>query len=45
MLKNNLEKAGFDVMGEGLKVLWNPDEEAKESCLEYGEEIARSFAK
>lgn len=43
MLKDNLEKAGFDVMEEGLKVLWNPDEEAKESCLEYGKEIARSF--
>ena len=43
MLKENLEKAGFDVIDDGLKALWNPDDEARSACVEYGKLIADKF--
>lgn len=38
-----LVKAGFELMDDGLKALWNPDETAIEDCLSYGDKIAKSF--
>jgi len=35
-----LEKSGFQVVGEGLKVMWNPDEENIKRCIEYGETLS-----
>ena len=43
MLKQNLQKAGFDVIDDGLKALWNPDDEARSACVEYGKLIADKF--
>jgi len=40
VLKGSLEKAGFAVVDEGLKALWNPSEEARRQCLEYGGRLA-----
>ncbi len=34
-----LKKSGFDVLNEGIKCLWNPDESSKESCRKFGKEL------
>ena len=36
MISDSLEGAGFDVVDDGIKALWNPDEEARRQCVEYG---------
>ncbi|MEJ2665451.1 MAG: hypothetical protein P8107_15665 [Spirochaetia bacterium] len=38
-----LEKAGFAVINDGLKALWNPDDESIEQCVSFGAEIAGSL--
>lgn len=40
MISANLEEAGFELLSEGIKSLWNPDEEALKECVKFGEEIA-----
>ena len=35
-----LEKAGFTVMNDGLKVVWNPTEKSKQQCFAFGRKIA-----
>jgi anaerobic nitric oxide reductase flavorubredoxin len=44
LLADSLGKAGFTVVGEGLKALWNPDQESRRACLEYGKKLAGSLA-
>ncbi|MBN1538901.1 MAG: anaerobic nitric oxide reductase flavorubredoxin [Candidatus Thermoplasmatota archaeon] len=44
MLKDMLTKAGFDVIDDGLKALWNPTDAALEECFQYGKKIAKEFA-
>jgi anaerobic nitric oxide reductase flavorubredoxin len=44
LLQESLVKAGFQVVDEGLKVLWNPDAEARRQCLEYGKKLASVLA-
>ena len=34
-----LKEAKFDVVNEGIKELWNPDEEALERCREFGRNL------
>jgi flavorubredoxin len=36
-----LKAAGFTVVDEGLKTLWNPDEVARKQCVEYGQQLAK----
>ena len=36
-----LKAAGFTVVDEGLKALWNPDETARKQCVEYGQQLAK----
>jgi anaerobic nitric oxide reductase flavorubredoxin len=43
VLSAKLEDAGFEVMDEGLRVIWAPDEEAARSCREYGKTFVRSL--
>jgi anaerobic nitric oxide reductase flavorubredoxin len=43
VLSAKLEDAGFEVMDEGLRVIWAPDEEAANSCREYGKTFVRSL--
>ena len=38
----SLEKAGFTLVNDGLKNLWNPDAAGIEKCFSYGAEIAGS---
>ena len=40
IISKTLEESGFDVINEGLKVMWNPDEENIKKCIEYGEKIS-----
>lgn len=40
VLKNLAETAGFQVPDEGVRALWNPDEEAKEQCAAFGQKVA-----
>jgi anaerobic nitric oxide reductase flavorubredoxin len=40
MLNEGLEKAGFELLNDGLKLLWNPDKTMLEECLNFGKDIA-----
>ena len=35
-----LKKAGFEIINDGIKTLWNPDDEAIKKCIEYGSSFA-----
>lgn len=35
-----LKESGFDVVDEGLKVMWNPDTDSMANCVEYGRQFA-----
>lgn len=43
MITDELDKAGFKIMDEGLKTLWNPNEEAIEECYEFGRKIGNEI--
>jgi flavorubredoxin len=36
-----LEESGFDVINEGLRAMWNPDDESLAKCAEFGKQLAR----
>jgi len=36
IITQELKEAGFEIINEGLKVLWNPDYEAIEQCKKFG---------
>ena len=40
MLNDLLQTAGFNVLDDGLKALWNPDEEALKQSFEFGKTLA-----
>ncbi len=40
-ISGSLAAAGFDVVDDGLKVMWNPDDESITKCTEFGKQIAR----
>lgn len=40
VLAEHLEKSGFQLVDEGLKVMWNPDEAALQQCFEFGQKLA-----
>lgn len=42
LLTEDLKEAGFEIINDGLKALWNPDENAIKECVVFGEEIAVS---
>lgn len=37
-----LDEAGLDVIDEGLKIEWNPDDESINKCLQYGRHVAKA---
>lgn len=43
MLTEGLQTAGFEVLNDGLKALWNPDEKSLEDCVTFGREFAEAF--
>ena len=42
LLTKLLEESGFEVVEEGLRVLWTPDEAGKDKCREFGEKLAKA---
>jgi anaerobic nitric oxide reductase flavorubredoxin len=40
MISRGLEGAGFELLNEGIKSTWNPDETSLKKCTEFGKEIA-----
>ncbi len=43
MISENLKVAGFEIVNEGIKELWNPNDESIGNCIEYGKNIAQAF--
>jgi anaerobic nitric oxide reductase flavorubredoxin len=43
ILTEHMKNSGFDVTHEGLKVLWNPDDDARKECREYGRQIGTDW--
>lgn len=44
LISARLTESGFDVVNDGLRLLWNPDHEALSGCRSFGEELAKAFA-
>jgi flavorubredoxin len=40
IISENLTSAGFDLVDDGVKVMWNPDNENIAKCVKYGRELA-----
>lgn len=43
LIGDHLAKAGFELVNDGLRVLWNPDQAAVEKCVDLGKEFAKSL--
>ena len=41
MITDGLKEAGFEILNDGIKVLWNPDQTTWKECFSYGEEITK----
>jgi anaerobic nitric oxide reductase flavorubredoxin len=44
LIRGQLEAAGFQVVDDGLRCLWNPDREDVAACIEYGKTAAGRFS-
>lgn len=42
ILSERLSDSGFNVINDGLRLTWSPDEESIQSCRDYGESFAKS---
>lgn len=43
VLSDKLEEGGFELLNEGLRVQWNPDNQAKENCFNFGKSIGETL--
>ena len=43
LLNEHLKVAGFTMVDEGLKLLWNPDDSGRNACIEYGKLLAKKL--
>jgi flavorubredoxin len=43
IITEELKDAGFEVVDDGLRALWNPDEQALQQCREFGQRFVRSL--
>jgi len=41
VIKGGLEAAGFQVVDDGIRCTWNPDQSGIDTCVEYGGKLAR----
>lgn len=39
-----LKSSGFDVVDDGIRAIWNPDEDILKTCREYGKEFAKKVS-
>ena len=40
IISENLKTAGFEIVDDGIKAMWNPDDESIIRCVEYGRQFA-----
>jgi flavorubredoxin len=40
IISSALKESGFELVDEGLKAMWNPDDESLTKCVEYGKRFA-----
>jgi len=40
IISEKLKAAGFEVVDDGIKAMWNPDDENIVKCVEYGRQLA-----
>ncbi len=40
MIREGLVSAGFALVGDGIRTLWNPDAEAVKACVDFGRKMA-----
>jgi flavorubredoxin len=40
IISENLKTAGFELLDDGIKAMWNPDNENITKCIEYGRQLA-----
>jgi len=40
VLTEYLEKSGFSIINDGIRVKWNPDDESIAKCVKFGKDIA-----
>lgn len=38
-ITEKLKEAGFEIINDGIKQMWTPDEEMKKQCIEFGKQI------
>lgn len=43
LLTEELQKGGFEIMDDGIRLLWTPDEEALGQCVEMGKRIGENL--
>ncbi|ADK86178.1 flavodoxin/nitric oxide synthase [Desulfarculus baarsii DSM 2075] len=43
LIAGRLQEAGFALVDDGLREMWNPDQPALERCLDYGRSLAAKF--
>ena len=43
IISDSLEKSGFEMLNDNLKVTWNPNAEAEQECIAFGKEIAKKL--
>lgn len=41
LILEELKKSGFEIVDDGIKAMWTPDEENIKKCIEFGENIAK----
>lgn len=41
LITKHMEEAGFEIVNDGIRELWNPDDEALERCFNYGADFAK----
>jgi flavorubredoxin len=41
MITDRLREGGFQLLGDGLKGLWNPDEQGLANCVDFGRDFGR----
>ena len=43
ILSERLSDSGFEMINDGLRLTWSPDEESMQSCRDYGQSFARGI--
>ena len=44
IISESLNSAGFEISDDGIKVLWNPDDESTTKCTEYGKKFVANIS-